>query len=623
LFDKLMNRNKNNGRLLTEILSEEVKIQNFLDMICPTAIRFYTDYYIIGNTYRCVWAIREYPASTEEQAILRGFGEKDNITLKIYMKHLTPTEERKVIENANNKNRMNRADSGNVKGAVEAESNLSDVSSMVLNMHRNKEPLVFCSVFVEMTALSIERLKLLQDEMQAEMNRGKLNADRLLMKQKEGFISVNPIGYSAFKHQFDRVLPASSAANLYPFSYSGKTDNKGFYIGRDKGGTNIIIDLNKRTEDKTNSNILILGNSGQGKSYLMKLLLTNIRESGKKIISLDPDAEYADLTHKLGGCYIDLMRGEYIINVLEPKLFDDGSDDAADDYSPLDAEFKGKSQLRQHISFLKDFFKSYKPDFGSRHFDTLEIMLSRLYNEYKITDATDFSALQPADYPTLNNLYALIEHERKNCYDDMKEAYTADTLQELSLGLRSICIGNDSKFFDGHTNITSDRFITFGVKNLMNANEELKNAMLFNVLSYMSNALLAEGNAVASLDELYIFLTNRTVIEYIRNFMKRVRKKVSAVILASQNVEDFLQPGIAELTKPLFSIPTYQFLFNPGNMDMAEFARLLQLETSEWQLIKEPHFGLCLLKSGNERFHLEVHAPAYKSANFGTAGGMV
>lgn len=203
----------------------------------------------------------------------------------------------------------------------------------------------------------------------------------------------------------------------------------------------------------------------------------------------------------------------------------------------------------------------------------------------------------------------------------MGEVYTADTLQELSLGLRSMCIGNDSKFFDGHTNVTSDTFITFGVKGILNANEELRNAMLFNVLSYMSDALLTEGNAVASLDEFHVFLSNLKVIEYIRSFMKRVRKKASAVIVTSQNIEDFTQKGIAELTKPLFSIPTYQFLFNPGNMDMLEFAKLLQLETSEWQLIKEPHKGICLLKSGNERFHLEVTAPDHKSVNFGKAGG--
>ena len=83
--------------------------------------------------------------------------------------------------------------------------------------------------------------------------------------------------------------------------------------------------------------------------------------------------------------------------------------------------------------------------------------------------------------------------------------------------------------------------------------------MLFNILSYMSNQLLGVGNTAASIDELYLFLTNMTAIEYIRNASKRVRKKESSVILASQNIEDFLIPSIREFTKPLFSIPTHQF----------------------------------------------------------------
>ncbi len=182
-------------------------------------------------------------------------------------------------------------------------------------------------------------------------------------------------------------------------------------------------------------------------------------------------------------------------------------------------------------------------------------------------------------------------------------------------------MGAESKFFNGHTNVTDHRFIVFGVKGLLQASRNVKNALLFNVLSFMSDKLLTGGNTAASIDELYLFLTNLTAIEYIRNFMKRVRKKESAIILASQNLEDFNIEGIRELTKPLFSIPTHAFLFNAGNIDKQFYIDSLQLEESEYNLIRFPQRGVCLYKCGIERYNLAVHAPAYKEKLFGKAGG--
>lgn len=605
------------NRMNTAVAQEDVRIQEFLDMIAPSVIKFNTDHFICGNTYRCVWALREYPTATEEQAILRHLGEKDGVTLKIYARHVTPVEEKKIISNAANKNRMKRSNTNDLQQTVTAESNLQDVASIVASMHRNKEPLLHAAVYIELLAYDLEQLKLLQTEVLTELIRSKLNVDRLMLRQQQGFICVMPSGWNVFGDQFERVLPASSVANLYPFNYSGKTDANGFYLGRDKFGSNILVDFNKRADDKTNANILILGNSGQGKSYLLKLILCNMRQSGMHVLALDPEMEYEELTNNLGGCFIDLMSGEYIINVLEPKTWDENGD-------PRDAEapqaFRQTSKLSQHISFLKDFFRTYK-DFDDRQIDTIEIMLGKLYEQWGITDHSNFDRLKSTDYPILSNLYELIENEYKTFDESKRQLYTAEILQQICLGLHSLCKGAESKFFNGHTNITSSHFITFGVKGLLQASKNIRNALLFNVLSFMSNELLTKGNTVASIDEFYLFLTNLTAVEYIRNFMKRVRKKDSAVILASQNLEDFNIDGIREYTKPLFSIPTHAFLFNAGNIDAKFYIDTLQLEQSEYNLIRYPQRGVCLYKCGNERYNLMVQAPEHKARLFGSAGG--
>lgn len=377
------------------------------------------------------------------------------------------------------------------------------------------------------------------------------------------------------------------------------------------------MDFDRRAENKTTSNILILGNSGQGKSYLLKLILTNIRESGKRVICLDPESEYEELSQALGGCYIDFMSGQYTINPLEPKTWSDGTEEM--DLTAPDA-FKKVTRLSQHIAFLKDFFRAYK-DFNDAQIDTIEILLSKLYARFGITDSTDYSTKRPTDFPIMEDFYKLCEEEFYGYDKQRKYLYTEEILQEVCLGIHSMCVGAESKYFNGHTNITDSNFLVFGVKGLMDTNKRLKDAMLFNVLSFMSNELLGKGNTAASIDELYLFLTNMTAIEYIRNAMKRVRKKDSSIILASQNIEDFLIPSIREFTKPLFSIPTHQFLFNAGQINPKEYMDALQVEPSEFELIKYPERGTCLYRCGNERYLLQVIAPEYKAAMFGKAGG--
>ena len=613
---------KNRKKNMPRPAAEEPYIKDFLDMVAPSVIDFKVDHYLCGNTCRCVWALREYPTSTDEQAILRHLGEMDGVTIRIYTRQVTPSEERRIIHNAANKHRMSRSSTEDLQQTVTAEANLQDVVTLVSSMHRNREPLLHCAVFLELTAPDYDALKLLQTDVLTELVRSKLNVDRLMLRQQEGFVSVMPAGRNTFGAQFERVLPASSVANLYPFNYSGKTDPHGFYIGKDKYGANILVDFDKRDDDKTSANILILGNSGQGKSYLLKLLLLNFLEAGKSVISLDVEHEQRDMCETVCGCFMDLMGGVYRINPLEPKCWDDGS--GPEDRDAPEA-FRKSTRLSQHISFLKDFFRAYK-DFSDRHIDTIEIMVGKLYAKWGISDSTNFAGLKPEDYPILSDLYELIEQEYREYDESQHQLYTAELLQEILLGLHSMCQGAEAQFFNGHTNVTSSRFIVFGVKGLLQASKNVRGAMLFNILSYMSDRLLTIGCTTAALDELYVWLSDNvsvgtTIIEYIRNTLKRVRKKESNLIMASQNLEDFDREGIRELTKPLFAIPPHQFIFNCGSIDKRFYMDLLQLEEAEYNLIRFPQRGVCLFKCGNERYLLEVHAPAYKEALFGTAGG--
>lgn len=571
-----MKKIKRKSKVLTPEQAEEIRVQEFFDRISPSTVKFFTDHYICGNSYKSVWAVREYPTSTEEQAILSHLADRSGVTLRIYNRLVDSSEQRQIIQHAARRNKL-MTTVNDVTDSIEAENNLKDVVQLIADLRRNKEPLLHTAVFIELKASDEEKLKVLQSEILMELTRSKITVDKLILRQKEGMLSALPFGHNAFGTLFERVLPASAVANLYPLNYSGKTDEKGFYIGRDKFGTNI----------------------------------------------------------HLGGTYLDLMSGEYMINPLEPKSFGDqrnagpishtlknqeSRSDSCDDNNGNPETFRKVTRLSQHISYLKDFFRTYK-DFTDAEIDTIEIMLMKLYARFDIDDVTDLDSLKPEDYPVMEDLYNLIEKEYMIFDHEKKHLYTEENLQNICLGLHSMCKGAESKYFNGHTNIKDSKFLCFGVKGLMDTNKKLKYTLLFNILSYMRNQLLGKGNTAAAIDELYLFLTNLTAIEYIRNAMKRVRKKESSIVISSQNVEDFLLPEIKEFTKPLFSIPTHQFYFNPGNIEVQAFIDTLQLEMSEYDLFKYPARGSCLYRCGNERYLLQVIASGYKAKLFGKAGG--
>lgn len=596
-----------------EIAEKEAK--SFFDCISPGTIRFYPHYYIVGDSYRCVWAIREYPSSTEEQAILSHLADHSGVTLRIYNRQVENQEKTQITNHANRRNRMKLSDT-NISEAIQAERNLQDVDTLLRRLTRENEPLLHCAVFLELREKTMEGLISLQSDIGMELSQAKLTVDRLSLRQKEGFLSVLPFGSNQFGTQYERVLPASSVANMFPFNFSGKTDPAGFYIGRDRFGTNIIVDMDRRADDKTNGSILILGNSGMGKSYLMKLLMINLREAGKTVIGMDAEGEYAQLAEGLGGCYLDFLDGRYMINILEPKVW---SREPLQDSDAPEA-FRRSGRIGQHIAFLKDWFRTYK-DFSNAEVDTIEIILSRLYEKFNLTEETDFDALKPTDYPVMEDLFNLCMEAYRNYDGGQKHLFTENILQQVCLGLHSMCIGAESRFFNGHTNIADNQFLIFGVKGIMDLNKKLRCAVEFNILSYMTHQLLTVGNAVATLDELYLFLDNPTTIEYIRNAMKRVRKMDSSLLLASQNIEDFLLPDIREYTKPMFAIPTHQFLFNPGAIHSREYMDALQVEQTEYDLIHSSLRGNCLYRCGNERYLLHVIAPEHKLALFGSGGG--
>lgn len=215
--------------------------------------------------------------------------------------------------------------------------------------------------------------------------------------------------------------------------------------------------------------------------------------------------------------------------------------------------------------------------------------------------------------------------DSSECFDDNK-AYLHDRLEyEQNPKVRKL-IKKDIEFLDNvQVEMATARQFLFTARI-----KASKDKQVFDTANRVEKIISEQGFEVRRMRKADIkrFLAlyfeasmNGEQMPDIRNAMKRVRKKDSSIILASQNIEDFLIPSIREFTKPLFSIPTHQFLFNAGQINPKEYMDALQVEPSEFELIKYPERGTCLFRCGNERYLLQVIAPDYKAALFGKAGG--
>ena len=219
-------------RAMTPEQAEEIRIQEFFDRVVPGTVRFFTDHFICGNSYKCVWAVREWPPTTEEQAILAHLADRSSVTLRIYNRLVDSAEQRQIIQHAARRNKL-MSTVNDVTESIAAESNLQDVVQLIADMRRNKEPLLHCAVFIELKAVSEDKLKELQSDILMELTRSKITVDRLILRQKEGMLSALPSALRCLyrsRHRARQIQARALAQGQRSECESGSFDRCGRFL---------------------------------------------------------------------------------------------------------------------------------------------------------------------------------------------------------------------------------------------------------------------------------------------------------------------------------------------------------------------------------------------------------
>ena len=420
----------------------------------------------------------------------------------------------------------------------------------------------------------------------------------------------------------NRVTPISTFVGGFPFSSSSFSDSSGNYFARAKDGSVIMLDLWQRGGDRTNSNVLVTGIQGLGKSTAVKSIALTEYKDGTRIIFIDPEGEYTELAQNLEGDVLYAGGGNARINPfqIQPVPEDDEGEE-----NPIYAERdekgklkKGLGALAMHIKTLEIFISTYLGGLNPFQLALLKKTIIELYENFGITWDTDVNRLKAEDFPTFTDLYKLLEkkHERTD----------EKACAELLTLLYDCTYGADSFLWNGKTTIdTQNQCVVLNTADLINNSDNVKRAQYFFFFFWCWTQMSRDRREKVLLfcDEAYTLVDPKVpqALGFLRNAEKRDRKYESGIVLITHSVVDLLDMAVKMFGQALIDIPCYKLIFGTDGQNLLETKTLFNLTEAEEQLLSRKERGRALCFIGARRFEVEFKLPEYRLELMGSAGG--
>ena len=474
------------------------------------------------------------------------------------------------------------------------EMEVKEASYIISRMINNNEVVHYLTIYILVSAE--EELELMKKckEVEREVRKHKLKMRPLTnYLLKSGYKAVAPFFtiQTELSDYFKRNILTSSFTGGFLFNTNTFIDPEGYYLGVNQNGGIIIFNLWMQDNNRGNSNMVVVGSSGSGKSMAVKHLIYN--EIPKtKVLIIDPEDEYSYLCSRLGGKVINCSGGADggILNPLQVRVNREDE--------------KESNSLSLHFQFLHTFFEILYQNLTDIEFATLELLLEELYKKFNITKETDISKLKNTDFPIMEDLYFLILRKNKK---DPKEVY-----EKLLSLIRPISIGQASTIWNGHTNIDIDTKLTvFNTSQMHKFQIQYKRAQYYNIMSYSWDILSKDINEQTMLiaDECHVLVDPNIIqtLDYVRNISKRARKYNSSIVVITQSIEDFLNEKIKLYGQSLLANATYKMFFKCDGQDLKDIQEVFKLTEKETKLIYNAKRGECLLSAGIRKIYATIH----------------
>jgi len=592
----------------------------FSSEIAPKGLQFNPGDFVISDKYATILTVVSYPKFISP-GYLAGLTNMSGI--KVVIKHIPISFS--VIQKMLNKQMADyrqRYESEKDRTIQERlRQDYESLNNFVSMLAANQDLIFDFQLHVMITANTKEELELKKTNVKNYLDSMDLRCVTLRFEQENILKSILPIfPKQAIEERIGTPIPSISVAGMYPYVFdSVKDPGLSNLIGVDFSGGVILFNQFlykiRKENNRNNANLIILGGSGSGKSTAAKLMLRGHIRNNCQIVAIDPENELEDMCNTFGGDSIDLGKGgSYgLINPLE-IVMDADEEDIKNGI--------GYTVLTRTLQFLKAFMRYYYPDIEEDVLTLFSEVVQDTYHRFEINFESDFTNKRSEDFPTFSDVYATVRGRLTATTDKTHER---DVLERLELKVRPF-VRELKYYFDGHTSIPSNSdFIVFNIKELMNSDENIKNALFFNVLKYAWGLCLdRRRDTILMVDEAHVLLSGNNILgaDFMAQVQRRARKYNTGTIIITQQPSDFSNPSVITQGKAIFGNASYYMIMQLNKQSVEDLSKLVDLNDNEMESIKRYSQGQALFVCGNKRMQIDVIVTQDELDSFGTAGGL-
>lgn len=592
----------------------------FKSQIAPKGLQFNPSDFFISDKYATLLTVVSYPKFISP-------GYLSTLTtmsgIKVVIKHI-PVPFSTISKMLNKQIAELKTNYQNERDRTVQERIRIDYESLeyFVSMLASSQSRIFdFQMHIMITANTKEELEMKKTNVKNYLDAMELRAVSLRFEQEKVLKSILPIfPKQDIEDRIGTPIPSVTMSAMYPFIFDSiKDPGLSTLLGVDFSGGVILFNQFlykiKKENNRNNANMILLGTSGSGKSTAAKLLLRGHIRNGCQIVAIDPEDEIGEMARTYGGDTIDLGKGgEYgMINPLQIVI------DADED------EIKqglGYTVLTRTLQFLKAFMKYYDPSIEEDVLTLFTEVVQATYKRFGIDFDKDFYNYGPNDYPTFSDVYETI----KAILMSMPEhTHERDIMERLELKIRPFT--NELKYyFNGHTTIQHDSdFIVFNIKELMNTESNIKNALFFNILKYAWGLCLNKDvDTVFMIDEAHVLLGDHNALgaDFLAQVQRRARKYNTGSIIITQQPSDFAAPEVLMQGKAIFDNASYYLVMGLKKQAVEDLSKLIDLNDNEAESIKQYSQGEALFVCGNRRMRISVIVTPEELSSFGSGGGL-